>query len=78
MPMMLIKMHVFEKIERPYFAEPVWPGTDFPEGEDIYFIRRVREAGFQVWCDIDISKTLGHIGSKEYYISTEEKANVGE
>ena len=70
LPLALIKMEVFEKLKKPYFAEPAM--GELAEGEDLYFCRIVREAGYQIWCDIDISKQLGHIGSKVYYIDKSE------
>lgn len=72
-PFMLIKMEVFDKLKKPYFAEP--PLGDFPEGEDLYFCRLVREAGYKIWCDIDMSKQLGHIGTKVFYIDKVETEN---
>ena len=70
LPLALIKLDVFKKLTKPYFAEP--PLGEFPDGEDLYFCRNVRAAGYQIWCDIDISKQLGHIGSKVYYIDRAE------
>lgn len=51
---MLIKKYVLDAIEPPWF------GTD-GEGlnEDLYFCRRVREAGFKIHCDVETF--LGHM-----------------
>ncbi|MCE5190916.1 MAG: hypothetical protein LLG08_04035 [Actinomycetia bacterium] len=55
----LIKREVMEKVERPAFS---W-GKFFDGwgiegyGEDVYFCRKVREAGFRIWSDF---RTLGH------------------
>ena len=35
-------------------------------GEDYYFCERAREAGFEIWCDGDLSRELAHIGQKAY------------
>ena len=84
-PFMLTKLSVFDKLERPYFAEPsrrsinVFESKDYHLGdaeeqfhatipEDEYFCHRVREAGFDIWCDMELSMEIGHIGTKIYYI----------
>lgn len=84
-PFMLTKMSVFDKMDELwperkgcYFAEP--PRWKFPEmdvvkdplvGEDEYFCHYAIEAGYDIWCDMEISVEIGHIGSQVYYISAE-------
>lgn len=84
-PFMLTKMTVFDKMDELwperkgcYFAEP--PRWKFPEmnvvidplvGEDEYFCHYAREAGFEIWCDMELSTEIGHIGSHVFYISTD-------
>ncbi len=78
MPFMLTKMSVFEKLRKPYFAEPpVWMMNDiiptyYKEddvlGEDTYFCMNARAAGFDIWCDGSLSLEIGHIGSNVNYI----------
>lgn len=67
---LLIKMSVFNKMDRPYFRCP------FDEiqitGEDVDFCERARDRGFTVWNDIDLSKEIGHIGAKEYKYNSPE------
>lgn len=67
---LLIKMSVFDKMDRPFFRCP------FDEvqitGEDVDFCERARERGFTVWNDIDLSKEIGHIGAKEYKYDSPE------
>ncbi len=73
-----------------YFAEPPrwmmkeegWI-TDSPDplvGEDEYFCKLVLDAGFDIWCDMELSMQIGHVGSKIYYIENPEppKATVDE
>lgn len=69
LPFMLIKMEVFDKITTPYFAEPVTADGDV-EGEDTYFCRKVREAGYKIFCDMKISEYIGHVGTKVFTIET--------
>jgi hypothetical protein len=51
---MLVRRHVFDAIDDPAFSRE---GT---QGEDLTFCAKVRDAGYQIWCDIDTP--LGHIG----------------
>lgn len=66
LPLMLIKMSVFDKLEEPYFAEPILGKNLIPEDE--YFCIKAREAGFQIWCDVQLSMKIGHVGTAVYYI----------
>jgi hypothetical protein len=70
---MLIRMEVFDKIRKPWFAEPPnWmieePGNDGLMPEDEYFCYQAIKAGYDVWCDIELSMEIGHRGPKTYYI----------
>lgn len=60
---MLIKLHIFEKLERPFFQVRI-EGDDLVVSEDVWFCDRVRRAGFQVWCDPTIE--LYHMGEAAY------------
>ena len=49
---MLIARHVLEKLEPPYRKvdyNDSW--TDVKLSEDMYFSDKIREAGFDIWCD---------------------------
>lgn len=61
---MLVKLSVFEKLERPYFQTPahVTDGEPWIEGEDYFFCRMARAAGFSIWLDWAISLSLAHVG----------------
>lgn len=63
---MLIRTSVFEKLAKPWF-NTVSEG-DKLMGEDYYFCQRARAAGFEVWCDGELSLAVGHIGQKIYKI----------
>lgn len=66
LPFMLIKMSVFDKIQKPYFAEPEMGDDLIPE--DAYFCHKVKSAGFKIFCDLALSLNMGHLGFKEYKI----------
>ena len=59
---MLIKMSVFEKMQKPYFRWAFRDNNSRIIGEDVEFCDRARDLGFSIWCDMDLSKSVGHIG----------------
>lgn len=59
---MLIHTDVFKEIEEPWFCEDPVAGV----GEDIWFCKKVREAGIEIYIDHDLSKDVGHIGDFNY------------
>jgi GT2 family glycosyltransferase len=61
---LLINLSIIDKLEKPWFGFKV---DDFGVtllGEDIWFTRRARSAGFKVWCDPAIK--VGHLGEYNY------------
>lgn len=52
---MLIRRHVLDALEAPYFENTDGASTN----EDLNFCMKVREAGFDIWCNPRV--TLGHI-----------------
>ena len=61
---MMIRLSVFDKLSKPWFSTQI-EGEKI-RGEDYYFCNRAAEAGFEIWCDGDLSKEVGHIGQKIY------------
>jgi hypothetical protein len=59
---MLIQTWVFDFLH-PAFSTP-WNGSDHT-GEDVYFCQHAIDAGFPVWIDHDLSKTVRHTGTVE-------------
>jgi hypothetical protein len=63
----LVRTSVFEKLERPYFIvswNPNGPGCHV--GEDLFFFKKAKNAGVQLWQDHDLTKELAHIGRYEF------------
>lgn len=58
---LLVKMSVFNKLEKPYFPMEYKDGRVICT-EDIGFSEKARKAGFDLWC----YKTVKHIGDYEY------------
>jgi hypothetical protein len=64
---LLINMKVFEKMEKPWFYFNTKPGElvgNNIHGEDIWFCKQARKAGFEVWCDPTLF--MGHCGDYVY------------
>jgi len=57
---MLIRRHVLEAIDQPVFET-----SNGYQNEDLMFCRKVRDAGFRIWCDVETA--IGHIGTFTVY-----------
>lgn len=62
----LVSMKVFEKIAPPYFYFGWAPKDEEFVGEDVWFFRECKKAGFQLWIDHGLSNQIGHIGKFEW------------
>lgn len=62
----LIRMDVFIKTPTPWFATP-FDGKQFV-GEDIFFCRKITEAGFKIFVDHDLSQEVKHSGIYDFGI----------
>lgn len=59
----LIKADVFRSIEKPWFAMP-FDGTKLV-GEDVFFCKKARDAGFKIFVDHDVSQRVRHTADDE-------------
>lgn len=57
---MLIRKRVLDALERPVFTT-----SHGVQNEDLIFCRKVREAGFKIFCDVD--QKMGHISIHTVY-----------
>ncbi len=64
---LLISMKVFDKLPKPWFNTSV-EGEKIL-GEDYYFCEQARKVGFEIWCDGDLSREIGHVGQKTYRLT---------
>ena len=73
----LIKADVFRKLPPPWFT---WAykqdGTDV--GEDWLFFNKARQAGYDVWCDFEVSAELGHFGYEVFWTNEAPGARIVE
>ena len=63
---LLVNTDVIKNIESPYFSVE-W-NDDYTNlmGEDIYFCKKIREAGYDILIDNDLSQQIAHVGTKNY------------
>jgi hypothetical protein len=59
-------MSVFDKLPKPWFTTRI-EGEKIL-GEDYYFCEQAAKAGFEIWCDGNLSREVGHIGQKIYHL----------
>ena len=65
----LINLKVFDGLKQPFFYIDYGydeDGNFHHWGEDKTFCRDIIEKGFSVWCDLELSKEIGHKGEFEY------------
>lgn len=62
----LIDMEVFHKVDRPWFCVGFDPVKKCWAGEDYGFCTGARQAGYDIWCDFDLSREIGHLGLKVF------------
>jgi hypothetical protein len=58
----LVHRSVYEKIPQPHYLQEYIPELNLEIGEDIYFCQQAQKAGFEVWCDQELSREISHIG----------------
>ena len=61
---LLIDLEVFKKLSHPWFFWESDKEGEVETGEDYWFCRKAREAGFEIWVDLTIP--IGHIGDYRY------------
>ena len=70
--MALIRRSIFEKLKKPYFRLVHDEELGKTKGEDYLFCEAVRELGYRVWIDFDLTKEVGHIGWTEHKPEVEQ------
>lgn len=56
----LIKFEVFQKLQWPYWKNVFIPGG-IEMAEDVYFCKKVGDAGFDIWCDPKVKCSMPHL-----------------
>lgn len=58
----LVKREVYQKIPQPHYLQEFIPHLNLEIGEDIFFCQQAQKAGYEIWCDQELSKEVAHIG----------------
>lgn len=66
MGVMLVDMAVYAQLPAPWFALGYSPKDDNYAGEDVFFCRKARDAGFPVLVDQATSQLVRHAGEMEW------------
>ncbi|MCC7200326.1 MAG: hypothetical protein IT483_12520 [Gammaproteobacteria bacterium] len=66
MGLLLTSAEVFRKLPEPWFMVGFNADSKSYFGEELYFCRRVTEAGYRIVIDHDLSKLVGRSGTYEY------------
>jgi len=59
---LMVGMHVFKKMDLPWFEYEWMPELNIFRGEDYVFCKKVKDLGFDIYVDHDVSKQVEHIG----------------
>jgi hypothetical protein len=66
----LVKRSVYETMAAPWYRHSYADdlkcarNPDGAIGEDAYFSVQAMAAGFDIWCDTELTKEIGHVGTK--------------
>lgn len=74
----LIRRKIFDEMKRPYFRLFHNEDTGKTTGEDYYFCHVVKELGYKIHIDFDLTKEIGHIGRVEHRAPVEDASRPQE
>ena len=71
---LLVRAEVYRKLAWPWYREIYYSSDDkhlmhvdpggLKTGEDAFFCQEARTAGLQIWCDLDLTKRVSHLGER--------------
>lgn len=67
----LHRASIIDHITSPHFPLIWHPRTSTWQGEDMGFCQLLTSNGFDIWCDLDLSRLVGHLGLQEFYVNQE-------
>ena len=60
--MVMVKREVYERVPQPHYLQEYVPHLNLEIGEDIFFCQQCQKAGYEIWCDQQLSREVAHIG----------------
>lgn len=73
---MWIAAEVFRKMPEPWFDFTWLPEKKCFMGEDYYFCEKVRQLGYDIWVDQELSRNVEHVGSWGFTPLLEDALNA--
>ncbi len=61
-----IDLNLIKSLDKPHFAIPFREETNYPDGEDKYFMNKLRSIGVKIKISHDASNLVGHCGEHIY------------
>jgi len=69
--LLLIHMDVFKKLTFPWFETPYNDGVKFGE-DNMFCAKAILNCGYKIWCDLDLSNDINHLGQFRYNLRQTE------
>jgi hypothetical protein len=63
---MLMKLHVFDQLSKPYFEFKYKADTDDYFGEDFILLGKLRELNYEIYIDTVLSMEIKHLGTMAF------------
>ncbi len=71
---LLIKTEIFDRMKAPFFRCGYDETNGEILGEDFWFSDHMRALGYSLWCDMELSRHVAHIGSYRFNLHDEKSA----
>ncbi len=69
---MLVTADVYRRLKWPWYFETLLPEQEVLQSEDYSFCATVIGAGIPIWCDINLSQRIQHIGQQNITMQLKE------
>lgn len=66
---MLVHSSVFDAIPSPHYPLTWHPPSSTWHGEDMGFCELLEENSIKLFCDLDLSREIGHLGQREFRVN---------
>jgi hypothetical protein len=66
---LLLKAAIIDHMPSPHFPLVWHPPTSTWQGEDMGFCQLLTSNDIEIWCDLDLSHSVGHLGVQEFYVN---------
>jgi hypothetical protein len=60
--LVMVQREVYQNVPQPHYLQEFIPSLNLEIGEDIFFCQQAQKAGYEIWCDQELSREVAHIG----------------